>query len=159
VKKESKMAKPRSIADQLNDWEKMVTNVDANRAELPDLEAYRGPLDQVLGETKALDARIQIRVGVKQQESKDRREMLRTGRFFASKLRSALRAHYGFQSERLKDYGIEPIRTGKKQPKQPEKPQPAPEPPEIKAAPETAEAPKPESPAPAPEAKPASQEY
>jgi hypothetical protein len=146
-----------SIADQLTDWEKMVTNVDANRAELPDLEAYRGPLDQVLGEAKALEARIQIRRGIKQQEGKDRREVMRTGRFFAAKLRSALRAHYGFQSERLRDYGISPLHTGKKQPAEPEKPEPAPEPPETQA-PETAEAPKPECPAPAPEVKPAPQE-
>ncbi|HEV8577533.1 MAG TPA: hypothetical protein VGX68_00515 [Thermoanaerobaculia bacterium] len=145
------MAKVLSIPDQLTDWEKLVTNVWANREELPDLEMYRGPLEQVLGEAKALDARLQSRVGIKQQETKDRRERMRTGRFCASKLRAALKAHYGYQSERLREYGIKPVRTGKRQPEEPEQPQPDPEAPETQAAPETTEAPKPEGPAPTPQ--------
>jgi hypothetical protein len=142
-----------SIADQLTGWEKLVTNVDADEAELPDLSAYRDPLRDILEEGKARNARIQFLIGTKQQEVKDLREDLRTGRFYAAKLRASLKAHYGYQSERLRKYGIRPVSTRKRPPGESEEPAP-PEVPEIEAAPETAEAPKPEGPATAPPNKP-----
>jgi len=147
-----------SIADHLTSWEKLVTNVDADQAELPDLSPYRDPLSDTLEEAKARNARIQALIGIKQQEVKDLREDLRTGRFYAAKLRASLKAHYGYQSERLRKYGIRPVSTRKRPPGESEEPAPPvpelPEGPEIEAAPETAEAPKPEGPATAPPKKP-----
>jgi len=150
------MARDGSIAEQLTNWDKLITNVDANHVELPDLAAYRGPLDQVHEEAKALNARIQSLRGVKQQERVELRELMRSGRFLASKLRAALKAVYGYQNERLLEYGIRPIRSRKKPPTEPEPP-PQPEVTQVEAAAETAKAPKLEDPAPAPP-KAASQE-
>jgi hypothetical protein len=98
-------------------------------------------------------------IGNEPQEVKDLREDLRTGRFYAAKLRASLKAHYGYQSERLRKYGIRPISTRKRPPGESEEPAPPvpelPEGPEIEAAPpETAKAPEPEKPVQAPERKP-----
>lgn len=154
------MANKAAFADFVVKWQQLVINVLTNMqsGELPDLEAYRGPLEQVLAEAQQRSARLQIRRGVKQQEHKELDVLMRKGRYHASKLASALKAHYGPQSERLLDYGIPPVRSkprpaGEEAGPTPVKP---PEPsPEIQVAPQTAEAPKPEDPAPAPEVKPA----
>lgn len=140
-----------SIADHLDNWDKLIVNVGVNSEELPDLAPYSGPLDVVLDQAKALNARLQSRRGVKQQESLDLRELLRTGRSLAAKLRSALRAFYGFGSERLLEYGIRPIRSHRRPPEEPEQPPPPPETPQLQGTAETAQAPKSEGPAPAPE--------
>jgi len=129
-----------SLADYLEGWGKLVTNVNANQAELPVhlQELYSGPLSQVLEAARQLNARLQSRVGVKQQETLERRELMRTGRFLASKLRAALRAHHGFSSERLLEYDIKPIRSRRRPAEQPEEP-------------EQPENPEPEDPTPTPE--------
>jgi hypothetical protein len=132
-----------SLADYLEGWGKLITNVIVNEAELPAhlQELYAGPLSQVLEAARQLNARLQSRVGVKQQETVERRELMRTGRLLASKLRAALRAHHGFSSERLLEYDIRPIRSRRRSPEQPEDPE----------QPEGPEDPEPEDPTPIPE--------
>jgi outer membrane biosynthesis protein TonB len=164
------MANNKAIADFLHAWEKMVTNVIANAAELPDMSVNRDALQKVLEAAKARVALVASRRGVKQQEVKDQQELMRQGRFEFSRLRGALIAHYGPFSERLLDYGITPFRPrprskGQPKPGQPTPEQPKPEevkPEEVKpvkaeAEQPKAEEPKPANPAPAPEVKPAPQ--
>ena len=147
-----------SVADFLVRWQRLVTNVLANSGELPEhMTLYRAPLEDVLEDAQDLGARLQIRRGIKQQEQRDLDVTMRKGRFHASKLRAAIIAHYGPQSERLLDYGIKPVRSrprraGETEEPEPEEPTPAPE---VQVAPETAEAPKPEGPTSTPQGKPA----
>jgi hypothetical protein len=150
-----------SFASFLVRWQRLVANVLANAAELPEhMTIYRLAMEEVLGQVQDLSARLQIRRGIKQQEQKDLDVEMRKGRFHHSKLRAAIIAHYGPQSERLLDYGIKPVRSRLRPAGETEEPPPgAPAPaPEIQAAPKTpktVEAPKPEGPASTPQGKPA----
>jgi hypothetical protein len=149
-------------SDFIVKWQKLVINVLANmnNGELPDLEMYRGPLEDILEDVLGLSSQLQIQRGAKQQGHKVLEVLLRKGRYHASKLASALRAHYGPQNEELLKYGIPPFRSRPRPAGEEEGPTPVnpPEPaPEIKAAAQTAETPKPEDPAPAPEVKPAAE--
>jgi hypothetical protein len=150
-----------AIADFVHKWEKMITNVTAKAAELPPhISLYNEPLAQLLGEFKASGAAKDIRKAAKQQETKDSRELQKRAQRQAAKLRSALLAHYDFDSEELVAFGIPPRRPSKRKPTgtpetpQPEKPDSKPS--EVKAAPQAAEQPKPENPAPASQSNPAS---
>ena len=143
-------------SDFIVKWQKLVTNVLANmnNGELPDLEMYRGPLEDILTDVLELGSRLQNQRGAKQQGQKDLEVLMRKGRYHASKLASALRAHYGLQSEELLKYGIPPFRARPRPAGEEEGPTPVtpPEPgPETQAPPQTAEAPKPEAPAPTPQ--------
>ncbi len=103
-----------SLADFVTDWEKLLKNVTDTAAELPNIDVYKTPLDQMLAEAKDGLALAAARVGVKQQETQDRQTLMKEGKEAASKLRLAIKAHFGPKSERLLQYGIKPIRKRKK---------------------------------------------
>jgi hypothetical protein len=103
-----------SIADTLIEWEKLLANIKANGAEVPNLEIYTAPLEQALTEARDITARLDIRNGVKQQDSRDRKATLKRGVAAAARVRAALKAHYGLDSERLTDYGARPLRPRKR---------------------------------------------
>jgi hypothetical protein len=150
------MANNSALADFVLKWQKLVNNVLANMSsgELPDLDMYRGPLADILDDVLELTSRLQIQRGAKQQGHKELEVLKRKGRYNASKLVSALRAHYGPQSEELLKYGIPPVRSRPRPAGEEEGPTPVPPPepgPETQAPPQTAEAPKPEDPAPTPQ--------
>jgi len=151
-----------AIADFVHSWEKMTTNVKTNAAELPPhIALYSDPLAELLEQFKAIGAAKDVRRAVKQQEVKDSNELQKKGKKLASKLASALIAHFGRDSEELLAYGIPPRRPPKRKPTvtkgQPESP--GSKPPEAKpgsqAGGKAAEQPKPEDPAPAPQSHPA----
>jgi hypothetical protein len=143
-----------AIADFVHSWEKMTTNVKADAAELPPhIPLYSDPLADLLEQFKAIGAAKDARRAVKQQEVKDANELRKQAAKAASKLASALIAHFGRDSERLLAYGIIPRRPPKRKPAgangQPESPESPP--PEAQAGSKTVEQPKPEDPAPAPQ--------
>ena len=99
-----------SIADFVVAWETLVTNVKVSGTEVPGVEVYTPPMEQILAQAKDLSARLEMRKAVKQQESKERRMLMQAGRKQAARLRAALKAHFGIDSERLIEFGVRPIR-------------------------------------------------
>jgi hypothetical protein len=130
-----------TIADFLVSWDNLLANVQANAAEVPDLAVYTAPLRQVLTETKDITARLDARRALKQQDSRDRRVLLHQGVAAAARLRAALKAHYGLDSERLIEYGSRPLRPRKRAKKNPPPQSPQPQGPPQNGAPEDPTAP------------------
>jgi len=106
-----------SIADSIAGWEKAVANARANAMDVPGMEAYLAPLEKILADAKDLTARLDMRLGIKQQETRDRRALIQAGSFQVSRIRSAIKAFYGRNSERVIELGARPVRprTGKVQ--------------------------------------------
>jgi len=104
-----------SIADSIAGWEKAVANARANAMDVPGMEAYLAPLEKILADAKDLTARLDMRLGIKQQETRDRRALIQEGSFQVSRIRSAIKAFYGRNSERVIEFGARPVRprTGK----------------------------------------------
>jgi hypothetical protein len=129
-----------SIADLIVDWEMLLAKLQVSAAGLPGLESFIARLEKLLANAKDLTARLETARGIKQQESQQRRDLLREGKNMTSRLRAALKAHFGLQNERLVEFGIRPIRAraGRTQP------QPSP------LEPETPDKPEPEPTAPSP---------
>ncbi|HYN20241.1 MAG TPA: hypothetical protein VE078_04720 [Thermoanaerobaculia bacterium] len=99
-----------SFADFMADWDRLIKGVQNNQSILPDLEGLVGPLEGFLNEAKDLDsgkaaARSQLSQGAKRSRS-----LIPEGRAAASRLRSALKAHFGGHNEKLVEFGIAPLR-------------------------------------------------
>jgi hypothetical protein len=99
-----------SIAQAIVAWENALTNAKTGATEVPGIEGYTAPLEQILTEAKALTARLDMRKGVKQQETLDRKNLMQKGNVQVSRLRSAIKAFFGPNSERLIDFGARPVR-------------------------------------------------
>lgn len=97
-----------SHADTVTDLEDLLTNV-RNATDLPDLAVYRTPVEQFLDQIKNRGALRKVRVGIKQQETKELQELKVQARDAASRLRSAIKAHLGPKSPRLLEFGIKPL--------------------------------------------------
>ena len=106
-----------SIANSIAAWEKAVSNARANGMDVPGMDAYLTPLEKILADAKDLSARLDMRQGVKQQETKDRRALIQAGNVQVSRIRSAIKAFFGPNSERVIEFGARPVRprTGKVQ--------------------------------------------
>jgi hypothetical protein len=105
-----------SIAQALVAWESALTNVKSNAPDLPDLGVYAGALEKVLVDAKELSAQLESQTGKKQQLAKDRQALMKAGTLAVTRLRLALKAHYGPSSERLIDYGSRPVRPRSRKP-------------------------------------------
>src|SRR3954470_15912008 len=99
-----------SIADFVTDWDGLLKRVTANSTELPDLTVYSAPLVQILEAAKDGIAGSLAHRGAKQEATQTLKEVLIQGKVAASRLRSALKAHYGPKSERLVEYKMRPVR-------------------------------------------------
>lgn len=99
-----------SIADEVLDTQNLVTTAKAIVAEVPGLDVHLVPLEQILKDTQDLNSRLQTRKGVKQDEVQVRKALLVQKRKLSSRVRSALKAHFGLDSERLVEFGIRPVR-------------------------------------------------
>ncbi len=115
-----------SIADQMVDHENLVITAKASAAEVPGIATYIAPLEEVLADLKDLNPRLETRKGVKQQEIQERKVLLKKAKDLASRIRAALKAHFGLDNERLVEFGARPVRPRAKSQKN-NKPEPAPQ--------------------------------
>lgn len=117
-----------ALAEIIVDWEKLLTNLQLRTAELPGLQAITSPLvpelEQLLAEVRAMSASLDAKAALKQQASKDRRELLKRGGRIVSRLRAALKAQYGVDSELLLEFGARPIRSRRRPASEVKSPQP-----------------------------------
>jgi hypothetical protein len=115
-----------SIAGQMVDHENLIVTAKASAAEVPGIGTHITPLEQVVAELKELNPRLETRKGIKQQEVQERKALLLKARELASRLRAALKAHFGLNNERLVEFGARPIRPRAKSQKN-DKPEPTPQ--------------------------------
>jgi len=120
---------PGSIGNQTLDLQNLVVNAKANAADVPGLDVHLAPLEQVVADTKDLNARLEMRKGIKQDETQERKALLVKGRKLAARVRAALKAHFGINSERLVQFGARPVRPRTNKVQTPGQPGPAPQPP------------------------------
>ena len=110
-----------SHADTVTDLEDLVTNV-RRATDLPDFTVYLTPVEQFLSEMKSRGALQKVRVGAKQQETKELQELRSPAREAASRLRSAIKAHLGPKNPRLLEFGIRPLGRRKRKVEGPQEP-------------------------------------
>ncbi len=99
-----------SFSDFITDWERLLAAVNNNETGLPDLSAQVGSLEAILQEAKAVSVRQDASRSQLAADSKRRREVTFEGRAAASRIRSALKGHFGGHNEKLVEFGVRPVR-------------------------------------------------
>ncbi len=97
-----------SHADVVTDLEELLTNI-RNAPDLPDLTVYQAPVEQLLAELKTRGALRKSRIGIKQLETQVLQGLLPQAKDAASRLRSAIKAHFGAKNPRLLEFGMKPL--------------------------------------------------
>ena len=118
------MSESNSYADTVNGWEEQLTAIEQNIADLPQTEIPRQRLRTILTQTRAFSAEQAVFTASKQEASKRIQFLLVEGRKLSTVLRTIIREHYGNRSEKLAEFGLQPLRG---RPRNPENPLPLPE--------------------------------
>lgn len=119
------MSEISSFADFLADWDLLLKAV-AKKNGLPDLSGLVLPLEEILEEGRDVEADKAAARSQLSQGAKRTRVLVTEGRAAASRLRSALKAHFGGHNEALVEFGIAPLRK-RRVPQPADPPPPAPQ--------------------------------
>lgn len=104
------MAKEPKYGATLNGWERLLASMEANAQDFPQLETYRAQLKTKLDTARAASSQQAAMEATKQEATKSLQAMLVEGRKLATFLRSGLKRHYGDRSEKLVEFGLNPVR-------------------------------------------------
>ncbi len=115
-------------------WRKAASSAAANAADLPQAELTRTSLDKVIVEVDQIVVDQGAFQAAKQLSSQRLQTLIDQGDKLTTVLKAIIKQHYGNGSDKLVEFGIQPLRT---------RPKPTVEPP-------TTPAPTPETPVPAP---------
>jgi hypothetical protein len=122
------MAKETTYTGMIGDWQRLHGLVEANKAELPQLELFLAKLGAVLERALELTKRQAAMRAAKQEASKEIRKLASEGNRLTTLIRLALKEHYGITEEKLSEYGLQPFRGRPRKeptPEEPETPPPA----------------------------------
>lgn len=100
-----------SIADFIVKGESLLNNLQTSANGVPGIDVHVPPLQQAVTEAQEITYRLDTQRGVKQADSQRRRSVIKQGKVLISRSQSALKAYFGPQSERLVEFGIQPIRS------------------------------------------------
>ena len=99
-----------TFATKVTKWEVTTNAVLANAADLPHLEADRIELQVLLAEAMELGNQHIAMQARLQQSLSDLNEKLRQGEAVVARLRAGVRAKYGYKSEKLSEFQLQPYR-------------------------------------------------
>ena len=104
----------RTHALNIKRWEELAASLAANAAELPHLEIQRTDLGQVLQEALEILKQQALHRSSKQQSSKRLQTLMTEGERLTRVLELSLSHHYGPESEKLAEFGMQPFRGRKR---------------------------------------------
>jgi septum formation inhibitor MinC len=117
-------------------WQFLSTALATNAKDLPHLEGHRVELADTLAKTEDLTTQLAALTASKQDISKQLTALMDNGRKLATFLRVGVKQNYGNRSEKLVEFGLQPLRTRRK-PADTPTPAPTPTPTPTPAAPGT----------------------
>jgi len=109
-------------------WEVTNTGLTANQDQVEHLQGLRLQLEEKTVQFKALSAQFNALTTSKQEVNKDMRTLFREIETLVAFLRAGVRQHYGKDSEKLIEFGLQPfrgLRTPAPKPTLPEAPAPS----------------------------------
>ncbi|HEX5715543.1 MAG TPA: hypothetical protein VF179_05245 [Thermoanaerobaculia bacterium] len=118
------MSESNSYAETVTTWERELAAAERNSGDLPHAQIPREKLQSVLVEIRSIAAEQSALTASKQHATQRIYTLLTQGRKISTLLRTIVREHYGNRSEKLAEFGIQPLRG---RPRNPETPGPLPE--------------------------------
>jgi len=92
------------------DLRNLSATMELNKELLPDLEPFRLRLSGIVTQTVDAGKQLAAMKASKQELSKQVRQFLTEGQRMADVIRTAVRAHFGPESEKLAEFGVQPFR-------------------------------------------------
>lgn len=108
----------RTYAGVVKGWKELAGGVNNNLKALPYLELHMQQLSGMAAEVDSLTIEQAAHTAAKQEVTKQIEERIDLGQKLATFLRVGVRQHYGNQSEKLVEFGLQPFR-GRKRPSEP----------------------------------------
>jgi hypothetical protein len=118
------MSESNGYAEAVTRWEKELTAIERNIADLAPAEIPRQRLQGILTQIRGYAAEQAVLTASKQEATKQIYRLLAEGRKVSTVLRTIVREHYGNRSEKLAEFGLQPFRG---RPRKTEPPIPTPE--------------------------------
>jgi hypothetical protein len=111
--KENVMARIQNGITQ-STWQFLSTALATNAKDLPHLEGHRIELADTLAKTEDLTTQLATLTASKQDVSRQLAALMDDGRKLATFLRVGVKQNYGNRSEKLVEFGLQPLRTRRK---------------------------------------------
>ncbi len=104
------MSKETTYAGMLGDWDRWTTAVAANEPQLGHLQVQKEQLISLAMRGRdAIRRQSELTAG-KQEASREVQEVMAEGQRLVTVLRVSVRQHYGIDSEKLTEFGLQPFR-------------------------------------------------
>ncbi len=118
-----------SFANLMGTGEHLLVTIQANSADLAQLEETRVQLAATMDVAKAASVRQDTAKALVQQATRDLEKAMADTRELVTRLRNGIRTKYGLRSEKMTEFGMQPRRAPVRKPKEAkEKPAPVPQP-------------------------------
>jgi hypothetical protein len=102
------MRRLKSFAAVTASWEQLLSAVEANRDELPQVETFRVQLEACLDDLRAAHAQRAALEANRLRATRDLKIALDQGTALASRLRAWARGQYGNRGDKLIEFGMKP---------------------------------------------------
>ena len=120
------MSKQTTYTGMIGDWQTLLQTLEANSAEIPQLEPFRVKLTDLLSRALDISKRQAGLKAEKQEASKQLKGLSADANRLANAVRVLLKEHYGIRDEKLAAFGLQPFRGKAKKAQEPETPAPTP---------------------------------
>jgi hypothetical protein len=94
----------------IGDWQRLLQTLEANSAEIPQIEPFRAKLGGMLTQALDITKRQSGLKAEKQEMSKQIRQLASDANRLASAVRILLKEHYGIRDEKLTAFNVLPFR-------------------------------------------------
>lgn len=121
------MARETTYSGMMGSWQRLLETLEANGADLPQLQPFRTKLEGLLEQALEISQRQADLKAEKQAASKRMREVAAQAQRLETAMRGLIKEHYGIREEKLTAFGLQPFR-GRKPAPEPAEPARAPRP-------------------------------
>jgi hypothetical protein len=118
------MPKSKSYAETVTGLEWLLAALEANSGDLPQLDLPRQRLQALLDQIRSFAVEQGALTASRQQATEQIYALLAQSRKLGTVLRTAVREHYGNRSQKVVEFGLQPLRT---RPRRADEPSPTPE--------------------------------
>ncbi len=102
------MRTAREFSNRTTNWDVTSTNIKPHLADMPQVAPLQAELESLIPDARALDSRLEVVRGQARDLTKQRQDLEKRGESLRRRIASHLRGTYGFTSEQLIQFGVNP---------------------------------------------------
>lgn len=99
-----------TIPEKIARWKVIATGLKPLLGDMPHLTDLHGQLEKIITQSEELDARSEALKAESREVNKNRVTLAKSGDDLRKRLAASLKTSYGFESEKLIEFGVQPTR-------------------------------------------------